>query len=274
MCIAGFVWLSHHAYPLILLMNRDEYHNRPTRPVGWWEDGEVVGGRDEVSGGTWLACSGGGRVAFLTIVLENHTNPNAKSRGDLPVLFLKSTKSPKEFAEELVKLAYQYNGFNLIVGDLLSNTMMYISNRPKGEALNVQEVSPGIHVLANAKLDSPWHKAKRLGDNLKALYRKRDNAYLPIKEMQKLMRDTVKDDIEGLPHIWPLDVEFSLSSIYNEADRPRGRYGTRSTSLLTVKADGEVSFQEMYLEEGIWKEKNVKYYIKHPQSTCKHRSKL
>ncbi|KAK4796028.1 hypothetical protein SAY86_028354 [Trapa natans] len=272
MCIAGFVWLSHHAYPLILLMNRDEYHNRPTRPVGWWEDGEVVGGRDEISGGTWLACSRGGRVAFLTIVLEKHTNPNAKSMGDLPVLFLKSTKSPKEFAEELVKLAHQYNGFNLIVGDLLSNTMMYISNCPKGEALVVEEVSPGIHVLINAKLDSMWHKAKRLGDNLKELFSRSDNAYLPIKEMKKLMRDTVKGGI--LPHIWPPNVEFGLSSIYNEVDRPLGRYGTRSTALLTVKTDGEVSFQEMYLEEDIWKEKSVKYYIKLPQSTCKERSML
>ncbi|KAK4771094.1 hypothetical protein SAY87_031626 [Trapa incisa] len=239
MCIAGFVWLSHHVYPLILLMNRDEYHNRPTRPVGWWEDGEIIGGRDEVAGGTWLACSRGGRVAFLTIAFDHHTNPNAKSRGDLPVLFLKSTKSPKKFAEELVKLAHQYNGFNLIVGDLLSNTMI---------------------------------DAKRLGDNLKELFSRSDNAYLPIKEMKKLMRDTVKGGI--LPHIWPPDVEFGLSSIYNEVDRPLGRYGTRSTALLTVKTDGEVSFEEMYLEEDIWKEKSVKYYIKLPQSTCKERSML
>ncbi|KAK4771095.1 hypothetical protein SAY87_031627 [Trapa incisa] len=234
-----------------------------TGQLGQW-DGEIVGGRDEVAGGTWLACSRGGRVAFLTIAFDHHTNPNAKSMGDLPVLFLKSTKSPKEFAGELVKVAHQYNGFNLTVGDLLSKRMMYISNRPKGDALDVQEVSPGIHVLANAKLDFAWHKARRLGDNLKELFSKSDNAHLPIKEMQKLMRDTVKGDREGLPHIWPLDVEFSLSSIYNETERPRGCYGTRSTSLLTVKTDGEVSFQEMYLEEGIWKKKNVKYYIKHP----------
>lgn len=56
--------------------------------MGWWDGGEILGGRDELAGGTWLACSRKGRVAFLTNVLELHTLPEAKSRGDLPVLFL------------------------------------------------------------------------------------------------------------------------------------------------------------------------------------------
>lgn len=54
----------------------------------WWEEIEILGGRDEIAGGTWLACSREGRVAFLTNVLELHTLNEAKSRGDLPVLFL------------------------------------------------------------------------------------------------------------------------------------------------------------------------------------------
>lgn len=62
---------------------------RPTKAVEWWEGGDILGGRDELAGGTWLACSRGGRVAFLTNVLEIDFFPDAKSRGDLPVLFLK-----------------------------------------------------------------------------------------------------------------------------------------------------------------------------------------
>ncbi|KAL4650405.1 hypothetical protein ACB092_01G085700 [Castanea dentata] len=158
MCIAAFAWQAHPLYPFLLLQNRDEYHNRPTEPLAWWEGCEILGGRDEVAGGTWLACSRGGRVAFITNVLELHALPEAKSRGDLPVLFLESTKTPKEFAAELIKEAHQYNGFNLIVADISSKTMFYVSNRPKGEPTLMQEVSPGIHVLSNAKLDSPWHK--------------------------------------------------------------------------------------------------------------------
>lgn len=73
---------------------------------------------------------------------------------------MQSTKTPKDFAEELIKEAHQYNGFNLIVADISSKSMVYVSNRPKGEPIAVQEVSPGIHVLSNAKLDSPWHKVR------------------------------------------------------------------------------------------------------------------
>lgn len=71
---------------------------------------------------------------------------------------MQSKKSPKEFADELVVEGDQYNGFNLVVADLLSMTMVYITNRPKDNGLSVTEVSPGIHVLSNANLDTPWPK--------------------------------------------------------------------------------------------------------------------
>ncbi|TQD98292.1 hypothetical protein C1H46_016113 [Malus baccata] len=154
---------------------------KPTKPVGWWEGCEILGGRDEVAGGTWLACSRGGRLAFLSNVLELDTDPEAKSRGDLPVLFLKSTKTPKEFAQELAKEAHRYNGFNLVLADIPSKTMIYLSNRPKGEAILVQEVSPGIHVLSNAKLDSPWHKG-RYGTRSSAAVTVRQNGALSFYE--------------------------------------------------------------------------------------------
>lgn len=65
------------------------FFGRPTKPAGWWEGEDIIGGRDEVGGGTWLACSKSGRVAFLTNFRESESNPDAKSRGDLPVRFLK-----------------------------------------------------------------------------------------------------------------------------------------------------------------------------------------
>jgi uncharacterized protein with NRDE domain len=247
---------------LLLLQNRDEYHNRPTKPVAWWDDyGNILGGRDEVAGGTWLACSRKGRVAFLTNVLELHTLPEAKSRGDLPVLFLKSMKSPQEFAEMLVNEAIQYNGFNLILADIPSKSMVYVSNRPKGDVI-VQEVSPGLHVLSNANLDSPWHKAQRLGLNFKELLEKYSQNELPIKEgAEKLMADTVKAEESRLPRICSRDWEMNLSSIYVDVDTPLGRYGTRSTAVLTVTAGGKVSFYEKYLEKDLWKEHTVNYCI-------------
>ncbi|XP_065881506.1 uncharacterized protein [Euphorbia lathyris] len=262
MCISAFIWQTHPLYPLLLLQNRDEYHNRKTEAVAWWDGCDILGGRDCVAGGTWLACSRSGRVASLTNVLELHSLPEAKSRGELPVLFLESSKGPKEFAETLVKEAHQYNGFNLILADIPSNTMVYISNRPKGEAIDIQEVKPGIHVLSNAKLDSPWPKAQRLKLNFEDQLDKYGAGEIPVKKMiKKLMGDTVKAEKSRLPGICSRDWEYSLSSIFVQVDTPLGCYGTRSTIGLAVRANGEVSFYETYLEDGEWKERTVNYRI-------------
>ncbi|PIN23323.1 hypothetical protein CDL12_03957 [Handroanthus impetiginosus] len=262
MCIAVFMWQSHPLYPFLLLLNRDEYHNRATKPVGWWEGGEIIGGKDKVAGGTWLACSKQGKVAFVTNVLELHTLPEAKSRGDLPIRFLESIKGPKAFAEELVKEANQYNGFNLIVADIASKSMFYVSNRPKGELFSIQQVTPGIHVLSNAKLNSPWPKAERLELNFKLQVDQYGEGEIPVKEMvEKLMRDRVKADENKLPNICPLEWELNFSSIFVEFDTPLGKYGTRSTAAVSVKASGEASFYEIYLEGDIWKQHTLNYHI-------------
>ncbi|CAM8945595.1 unnamed protein product [Rhodiola kirilowii] len=259
MCIAAFIWLAHPLYPLILLDNRDEYHSRPTKAVAWWDGGRILGGRDEVAGGTWLACSRAGRVALLTNVLELHIDPGAKSRGELPARFLQGTKSPREFAEEMAKEAHEYNGFNLVVADIPSKTMVYISNRlERGDELIIrgQEVSPGIHVLSNAKLDSPWPKAVRLREKLKEMLEKQCNGEVNIPEMvEELLKDTTKADIRKLPGICSAEWEHALSSIFVEVDTPLGLYGTRSMAAMAIERSGQVSYYEKYIEDEIWKEK-------------------
>ncbi|XP_058098556.1 uncharacterized protein LOC131243320 [Magnolia sinica] len=264
MCIAVWIWQSHPLYPLILLLNRDEYHTRPTKPLSWWEDSSnILGGRDCLAGGTWLACTRNGRLAFLTNVREPDRISNAKSRGALPLHFLESRKSPLEFANEVAKEGDQYNGFNLILADLCSKTMIYVSNRPKGELSPIQEVSPGIHILSNAKLDTPWPKAQRLHENFKVLLDAYDKEEIPEKEMiERLMGDHLKADKEKLPNTGcDPEWEFNLSSIFIDVETELGRYGTRSMAALSVKDSGEVSFYEKYLEKEIWKEHTINYPI-------------
>lgn len=65
-----------------------------------------------------------------------------------------------EFAEEIAKEADIYNPFNLVVADLFSKSMVFISNRPEGKP-TIQTVNPGIHVLSNASLDTPWPKVAK-----------------------------------------------------------------------------------------------------------------
>ncbi|KAF8013231.1 hypothetical protein BT93_I1177 [Corymbia citriodora subsp. variegata] len=262
MCIAVFLWQAHPLYPLFLLRNRDEYPSRPTEPVAWWDNGEILGGRDGLAGGTWLACSRSGKIAFVTNVAEVGKVPEPKSRGDLPVRFLESKKNPTEFAEEVVMEAHQYNGFNLILVDLSSKSMIYVTNRPKDEKALVSEVPPGIHVLSTASLDTPWPKAVRLRTNFEKFLEKHGSGELPAEEMaDKLMTDATKADKTMLPGIYSVEFEHSLSSIFVEANTDQGRYGTRSISAVSVKTSGEVAFYEKYLEEESWIEHTASYVM-------------
>ncbi|KAI3804068.1 hypothetical protein L1987_32237 [Smallanthus sonchifolius] len=85
---------------------------------------------------------------------------------------------------------------------------------------------------------------------------------IPINEMvDKLMSNTVKDDINMLPPIYSLEFEYQLSSVFVNTVSTKRRYGTRSTSGLTVKVNGEVFFYEKHLENDLWKDQTETYMI-------------
>ncbi|KAH9294020.1 hypothetical protein KI387_040777, partial [Taxus chinensis] len=69
-----------------------------------------------------------------------------------------SSETPMEFAQKVAQEDKVYNGFNLILMDLCTCKIAYVTNRLEGNSVSVQEVSPGLHVLSNAQLDTPWPK--------------------------------------------------------------------------------------------------------------------
>lgn len=174
-----------------------------------------------------------------------------------------SHKSPLEYAEEIAKEATEYNGFNLILADIHSKVMVYVFNRPVGEPASVQIVSPGLHVLSNAKLDTPWPKALRLHENFNKLLRIYGDEEIPEKEVVvKLMSDSVRADLNRLPNTGcDPEWEFKLSSIFVDIESKKVRYGTRNMAALSVTSNGEVSFYERYLDvnDGEWREHTVKF---------------
>ncbi|TKY58959.1 Transport and Golgi organization [Spatholobus suberectus] len=262
MCIAVFMWQAHPKHPFLLLQNRDEFYSRPTEALAWWAGETILGGRDGLGGGTWLGSTRDGRIAFLTNFREVESLPHPKTRGDLPLRFLRSNKSPQEFAEQVLKEAHQYNGFNLVLADICTSTMVYVFNRSKQDNPSVAQVTPGIHVLTNAALDAPWPKAERLRHNFKELIDQYGESDFPIKEMvEKLMTNTIKDEERMLPGIHPPEREQPLSSIFVEAEISSEHYGTRSSSALFVKSNREVTFYEKHLDQRQWKHKMVTYKI-------------
>ena len=47
-------WSGKESYFFSLAANRDEYHDRPTSQLGWWEDKEILAGKDELAGGIYV----------------------------------------------------------------------------------------------------------------------------------------------------------------------------------------------------------------------------
>src|SRR6185436_20956068 len=115
MCLIALAHGVSERYPLVLAANRDEDYERATRVADVWEDApDVVGGRDAVHGGSWLAVSKSGRFAAVTNL--RGAVQRSRSRGLLVRAFVTSAIAPEAFAEEVARDAAEYAGFHLIVG--------------------------------------------------------------------------------------------------------------------------------------------------------------
>ncbi len=93
MCLILLAYKQHPKYKLILIANRDEFHNRPTEKAHWWQDrnSEFLAGKDLEGNGSWLGINRHGKFAALT----NYRDPfnvkkNAPSRGHLGTNYLES----------------------------------------------------------------------------------------------------------------------------------------------------------------------------------------
>lgn len=233
MCLILFAHRVHADYRLVVAANRDEWFGRPTAPAGFWSDApDVLAGRDLEAQGTWLGVTRAGRFAAITNFRDPGSNRvDAPSRGRLVSAFLTSAVSPLTYAESLRPDAARYNGFSLLVGDAAS--LAYFSNRES----RARELPPGIYGLSNHLLDEPWPKVRigkaRLAANL--------NGSVDAERLLAALDDMDEAADEALPSTGVgLERERQLSPLRIHA----GEYGTRSSTVLLISTDGEVSFIE------------------------------
>lgn len=120
MCTVIVLRRPGHDWPLILAANRDEMIERKWQaPARHWPDRpDVVAGRDELAGGSWLGINDNGVVAGI---LNRHGSlgpaPGARSRGEL-VLEALDHPDARLAADALGALEpAAYRTFNLIIAD-------------------------------------------------------------------------------------------------------------------------------------------------------------
>jgi uncharacterized protein with NRDE domain len=145
--------------PLIVGANRDEYLARPSIPLTVLDEGppRVLGGRDELAGGTWLAVNEHGVCAGLTNQpLGDAKDPSKRSRGELPVALARH-ETAAGAVDDFVRRyrPSDYNGCWLLVGD---RTSLYFVDFTGPAGASAVALAPGFHVLENRALGDPSPK--------------------------------------------------------------------------------------------------------------------
>src|SRR5215216_3667532 len=221
MCWIAVLFRVNAHYPLIVAANREESRTRPSRaPFRWAGSPTVWAGRDELAGGTWLGVNATGLVAAVTnrplARAGDSRDATLHSRGllCLDTLRCDSPSSARSFFVNELSVR-RFNPFNLLCASPAEGWV----GTWQGE---IRDLTPGVHVVSND------------GDV--------DDDMLPMVRQ-------VRGTIESLDLASPVIDELfgSLGRVCAHTDQPfplchvRGDYGTVSSSLVAVNADGTVA---------------------------------
>jgi uncharacterized protein with NRDE domain len=241
LCLINFHFHDHPTYKLIVAANRDEFYQRPTAPASFWKDQpNILAGRDLLQMGTWFGVTKSGRFAALT----NYRDPKLPetgefSRGEVVRSFLAGEQSPEEFLQRLKLDRNKNAGYNVLIGD---GDKLFHYNNFLDES---NEITPGTHGLSNATLDTPWPKVvkgKQMLQNYVSNHKEMD-----ANELFRITSNSEQANDEDLPNTGVgIELERILSSLFITSHE----YGTRSSTVLLIDKENNVSFQERTYQLG------------------------
>jgi uncharacterized protein with NRDE domain len=221
--------------PLLLLGNRDEFHARASASAQTWaEDAHVMGGRDLVAGGSWLALCNDGRFAAVTNLRTGVPATAPRSRGALVRDFVLGDAEPAGFLDALREDASDYGPFNLVVGD---RSGVCALGSAEGE---VRSLRPGVHVISNGPIGVHWPKTERVRRRFVAVAEAEFGTRDETRLLDLLLDETQPPDV-ALPDTGiGLDLERRLAPIFIRGEK----YGTRAGTLVARRADGTSILRE------------------------------
>lgn len=250
MCLLLIAIDATPEFPLLLLGNRDEFHVRASAAAQTWvENTQVVGGRDLVAGGSWLALRDDGRFAAVTNLRTGVRATAPRSRGWLVRDFVLGTAQPAAFLDALRKESGDYGPFNLVVGD---RSGVCVLGSAEDE---VRLLRDGVHVISNGPIGVHWPKTERLQryfvDAIEGGFGEHEETRL-----LDLLLDEARPPDTALPDTGiGLDLERRLAPIFIRGEK----YGTRAGTLVARRADGTAILRErrfgsqaMPLGQGRW----------------------
>ena len=153
MCLLVTISRDHPETPLVVAANRDELLERPAVAMAVLQPSgpRILGGRDELAGGTWLAVNEAGVVAGLTNQPATAgRDPTKRSRGELPLILAQHLDARRAVESFVASVRpSDYNPAWLLVGDRRS---LFYLDLGDGDSPRVTELAPGTHVLENRPL--------------------------------------------------------------------------------------------------------------------------
>ncbi|MGE0550411.1 MAG: NRDE family protein [Kofleriaceae bacterium] len=218
--------------PLVIAANRDELYARPTRSPERLGPG-IVGGVDELSGGTWLAIRRDGQFAAVTNQRVATPPPvGLRSRG-LAVRELAAADDPDGYVAALDPA--DYASMNLVWGDARRVWVAY--SRRDQRTLEIERLGSGLHVLCNDRLGSPgFPRGERLRSVIAAAIG-RGVAWPALGQLlEAALGDHAKQPTGTIPPQVPADLAHELTAICIHTPA----YGTRSATVIAA-APGAVS---------------------------------
>ncbi len=231
MCLILFATNPTSRYRLVVAANRDELYARPTQVAQFWEsDLNILAGRDENMGGTWLGVNRRSCFSAVTNFSEEPAVPlPPRSRGDLPTAYLQSQQTPEDYLSTVSERGNDYKGFNLIVAD--GQACHYYGNRA-GQARRLKD---GYYGLSNQLLDCNWPKVIDGRAKLKQL----------LSNLSSAKDTDLVESLFGILLGRGDNREFSNSFISSDT------YGTRAATVVLIEKNGDVYLEERnFGEEG------------------------
>ena len=230
MCLILLSKPSQGDYKFVLTSNRDEFYERKTKNMFWWNNVDgLLAGQDLEQGGTWLGITKSGRFAAVTNVREFYqidTKENFLSRGDLVKNFLNSSLSPEEYVQKVE--ANKYMGFNLVVSDLKHFSII--------SSQGIESFNQELVVVGNRALNTETKKLNNAKEDFKSIL----NQAFTHQDLIELMQKPKKNyefNFEQINqnHGSEFDSRFITSDIY----------GTRSSTVITVDRKDTVKVTEV-----------------------------
>lgn len=219
------------AFPLVVGANRDELYERPAVPMAVLRGSDpwVLGGRDELAGGTWLAANEAGVFAGVTnSPAPGGRDPAKRSRGELPLL-LAEHRSAGSAVDHFVESVdpREYNPVWILVGDRQS---LFAVDMSDGTSLRCESLPPGLHVLENRPLGAPSPKVERARELIGDPY------HLSHETIERRVEEALKDHqapvVPDTPAGAP-QAKTRAACVHTE------RFGTRWSGIVTVPARGD-----------------------------------